>query len=208
VDVVLKQEIIDKLSHNGIMAYVAVSLAGNVEATTAVLAASVRVQTAVMLDGLKELAVEAPMLVGQAKKGWWHCGDYIPGTALVAESSKSDRYAAFVDDLKKYWDHLNPRLPFSMGAADGFAIRQFLQANKEWGQEHWRAALSNRAKSPVSKSAPFYSWIRKLGEFAAEPLNEYNKPQEGTGKKGAAISVEEANRSAREQVLGAAANRG
>lgn len=207
MDVVLKQEIIDKLSHNGIMAYVAVSLAGDVEATTAVLAASVRVTSTLMLDGLKELAVGAPWLVAQAKRGRWLCGTYRTGEVSV-QKLDSTRYKDFVDDLKKYWDYLNPGLPFSMGGADGAAIRQFLNDHKEWGYPHWRAALRNRAKSPVSKSAPIYAWVRKLSDFAAQPLNEYNKPQEGTGKHGQAISVEEANRSAREQVVRSAGQRG
>jgi hypothetical protein len=208
VDVILKQEIIDKLSHNGIMAYVAVSMAGNVEATTAVLAASVRVTSAVMLDGLKELAVEVPMLVGQAKKGRWHCGDYVDGNSIATLGPTPARYATFVDDLKKYWEHVNPDIPFSMDGKDGAAIRRWLAGHANWEQRDWRRALNNRSKSVVSRSAPFFTWIPKLSEHAAGPLNEYGRPQEGTGKKGAAINVEEANRSAREQVLGAANGRG
>jgi hypothetical protein len=200
VDVVLKQETIEKLTHRGIMAYVAVSLAGDVDASTSMLAGLVRVQPTVMLEGLKELAVAEFGMVRPGKKGRWLCGSPTAGVAVA--TTGTERFAAFVEDIKKYWDYLNPDLPFPMGGADGAAIRHFLADHKEWGQEHWRPALSNRARSPVSKSAPIYTWVRKLSEFAAEPLNEYNKPQEGTGKKGVAISVEEANRSAREHVLG------
>lgn len=210
MDVVLKQEILDKLSHRGIMAYVAVSLAWNVEASTAVLASLVRVQTAMMREGLQELAVASvPAIVRPAKKGYWACGDGTgePGAlAAITWNDSSTRYAVFVDDLKKFWDHTNPEIPFSMGAKDGQAIRRFLTDHRDWEQHHWRQALNNRSKSVVNRSAPFFTWIAKLSEHAAGPLNEYNKPQEGTGKHGAAIGVEQSNRTAREQVLAAAGN--
>lgn len=207
VDVVLKHEILDKLSHRGIMAYVAVTLAGVVDASTSTLAGLVRVQPAVMLEGLKELAVAEYGTVRPGKKGRWLCGPAVNG-AGVASTTGTERYAVFIDDLKGYWDYLNPGLPFAMGGADGAAIRRWLADHPNWERQHWRRALWNRSQSVVVKSAPFFTWIPKLSEHAAESLNEYNKPQEGTGKKGVAINVEEANRSAREHVLSKSNGRG
>ena len=202
-EVCLKRHILDKLSHHGIMAYLAVSMAGDVEATTAALAGLVRVQTGVMLSGLKELAVEAPMLVRKHKTKWWCCG-YRPAFNEPVQNLESDRYRAFIDDLKMYWEWVNKHtLPFSMGGKDGAAIRGFLRDHPNWESEHWRTALVNRGRSPVSKSAPLFTWVGKLSDYAAGPLNEYGRPQEGTGKHGQAISIEQANRDAKQQLLGA-----
>jgi hypothetical protein len=201
MDVSLKREVLDKLSHRGIMAYVAVVMAGEIEATTAAMAARVRVATPLMRDGLQELADAFPLLVGRAKKkGLWWCGEYKPGDAVVQILDSPNRYRMFVDDLQKYWNWVNAEnnIPFAMGAKDGAAIRGFLTDNQTWGPEHWRTALNHRSKSVVSKTAPFYTWVRKLGEYAAEPLNEFNKPQEGTGKHGQATTTEQSNRAARE----------
>lgn len=201
----LERETLDKLSSKGILAYVAVMQAGDAVATTAALAALVRAQTAVMLEGIKELEVEAPRAIGKLAKGKWKCGS--GGEGLVVQNLDSDRYRLFVDDIKKYWEFLNPVTPpFSMGAMDGAAIRRFLSNHREWSQEHWRKALNSRARSVErhgagSRSASIFSWVQKLADYSAGPLNEYGKPVEGTGKHGQAVSVELANSEAKRAYL-------
>ena len=201
MQVCLDSEIIEKLSYKGVMAYVAVSLAGNVDATTAYLASLVKGQSSLVMEGLKELSEEAPELVGRLKKGRWHCGAWAATGMVPVEAEKVTRYASFIDDLKKYWDFLNPSFPFQMGGKDGVAIRRFLSDHPNWAREHWLEALRNRAKSPVVRSAPFFTWVERLSEFGSGPLNEFNKPQEGTGKHGQAAGVEESNRAARDAAL-------
>lgn len=196
----LDPQIIEKLSSRGILAYVAVTLAGDVEATTTVLAMLVKVQTAVMLEGLKEFAGEAPSLLKQPKKGKWICGN--GGDALTLQNLDLRR-EFFIDDLKKYWDCLNDVTPpFSMGAKDGAAIRRLLQDNPKWDATIWRQALNNRAVSVIrhsagSRSEPLFMWIGKLSSYVGGPIDKYGKPV-GNGK---AVDNEHNNRSAVESYL-------
>ena len=200
----LDRAILEQLSSKGILAYIAVSLAGNATASTAALAGLVKAQTGVTLEGLKELAVVAPQAVQKAGKTKWQCGS--GGEGLVVQNLDSERFKTFVDDLKKYHDFLNPDIPFSMGGSDGTAIRQFLRDHKEWAQGMWRTALTNRSQSVKkfgngSRTESFVSWIRRLGDYAGGCLNAYNKPVEGSGNVGKAIATEQSNRAARQAFL-------
>jgi hypothetical protein len=197
----VENAIIEKLTWKGILAYIAVSLAGSTEATTAALAGLVRAQTAVMLEGLKELTDVAPETVYLAKRGKWKCGG--ESIEAIVQNLDSNKYRVFVDDLSKYWKFLNPDIPFPMGGPDGTAIRQFLRDHQNWTPEQWRKCLHNRALSVArfgngSRTESFVSWVRRLGDYAAGPMNAYNKPVEGSGKLGQTIATEAANRSARE----------
>ena len=183
----LENEVIEKLSSKGVLAYVAVLLADGTEASTAALAGLVRCQSGVMLEGLKELTVAVPERVVKAKNKW-RCGMVKAGDGVVVQNLDSERYRLFVDDLKKYWDFLNPTLPFSIGAKDGVQIRMFLADHREWTQENWLQALRNRVVSVVkygnaSRSQPIWVWVGRLGDYAAGYLNGYNRPVEGVDGK-------------------------
>lgn len=207
----LNPEILAKLSSKGILAYVAVSMAGDSELTTATLAALVRAQTAAMLEGLKELAAEAPEKVLQNKKErTWVCGSGgggggpIPIPGIDAKL----RFHDLVDDLKKYWDFLNPGIAFSFGGADGMAVRSFLSDHPTWTQQMWRDALNFRMQSVrmygnASRTQGLVGWVRKLGDYAGGPLNEYGKPVEASGNVGKAVAIEHANNQAVAHYLGA-----
>lgn len=197
----LDDAILRRLTSRGILAYVAVALAGNAEATTAALAGLVRCQTGIMLEGLKELTVEAPNAIRASRRGKWICGEVGASSIQLLDSS---RYKLLVDDLKRFWDFLNPGIPFSLGRTDGVAIRSFLSDHPLWTQEHWLTALRHRAKSVVmygngSRTESFGRWIRKLGDYAAGPLNSYGKPVEGINGK--ATLVQQGNRAAVQQFL-------
>lgn len=203
----LETELIDKLSAAGILAYMAVSLAGDAENTTAVLAGRVKARTNVMLEGLKELAVVAPELVSLVPKSrTWRCGVVKSGNGEVLQNSESsERYRVFVDDIKKYWDYLNPSLDFSMNGKDGAQFMLFLKDHPKWTQTEWLTALRNRAISVIkfkhaSRTQPHWVWIGRLADYFDGPLNEYNKPV-GGGQIGKAIGVEDANREARAAAL-------
>lgn len=205
MQIALEQEIIEKLSSKGVLAYVAVTLAVGAEVTTAVLAGFVRCQTAVMLEGLKEVAVAAPGLVVKAPKNKWRCGVIKAGAGEIVSSS-SERYREFVDDLKKYWDYLGLGLVFAMGGKDGIQIRRFLSEHPQWNRQDWRNALNNRRTSIVRygnapATQPFWTWIGRLDEYAAGPLDRFGKPVENGGKHVEAESTKQRNREAVERAI-------
>ncbi len=200
MQLILDSEIIDKLSSNGVLAYIAVKMAEGTEATTAALAGLVRSKTANMLDGLKDLAVAVPELVAKAPKNKWRCGVIKAGEGVVLQNLESERYRLFVDDLKKYWDYLNPALAFEMGGKDGVQIRRFLSDHRQWTQAEWCLALKNRIisvkqHSHASRTAPLWTWVGQLDNYAAGPLDRWNKPVEGGGN-GKADTIQQRNREA------------
>lgn len=192
---------IEKLSANGVLAYVAAKMADGTEATTAALAGLVRCRTGVMLDGIKELAVAVPELVAKAPKNRWRCGVVKAGEGVVLQNLESERYRVFIDDLKKYWDYLNPNLPFEMSGKDGVRIRRFLSDHRMWLHGDWGAALKNRIISIVkhghdSRTRPLWTWVGQLDNYSAGPLDRFNKPVDGGGKHGEAVTIRERNREA------------
>jgi len=170
------------------------------------LAGLVRAQTAAMREGLNELAVVAPEILGK-EKGKWLCGDARPGDGV--QILDSVRYRQFVDDLKRYWENVNPFRsdpPFSMSGKDGIAIRSFLNDCKNWTQEDWRKALNNRKVSVIryqaaSRSEPMYAWVRNLSSYATGYLDRFGKPVEGSEKHGKTVSIQHGNREAGDSFL-------
>jgi len=194
----LNPEILTKLTSRGVLAYVAVAIAGDNILSTASLAALVRTQTAVMLEGLKELSSEYPEKVRPVRRGRWECGSGSGvGTPILGLESQL-RFRDLIEDLKKYWDYLNPTIAFSFSGADGHAVRAFLSDHPTWERKMWQTALNHRAGSVknfgnASRTQALVRWVRKLGDYAAGPLNQYGKPVEGSGNAGKAIANELAN---------------
>lgn len=185
--IALDSETIEKLSARGLAAYVAVSIAWNTEATTAYLAGLVKAPTASMLEGLKELSMTAPEVVAKAPRNKWRCGTVESGAGVVLQNSDTRR-TDFIDDLKKYWDHLNPEIPFSMNGKEGVAISRFLADHKSWSQGEWRVALKSRATSVVkhgaaSRTEAIWVWVGKLDSYLAGPLNRFGRPVDGETDK-------------------------
>lgn len=204
MEINLNSEIISQLSSKGVLAYVAVSLAVGTEATTAALAGLVKVQTAAMLEGLKEVSTVAPELVAKAPKNRWRCGVIKAGEGVVLQNLDSNRFRDFVDDLKKYWEHLNPITPpFQMGGKDGVQIRKFLNDHPDWTSDNWRSALKSRATSVVrhglgTRSEPLWVWVGVLDAYASGPIDKF-KNQVGNGK---AAEAANRNREAAAEFLG------
>ena len=201
MEVTIDTSIVEGLSSNGVLAYVAAKIADGTEATTAALAGLVRCRTGVMLEGIKELAVAAPELVAKAPKNKWRCGVVKAGDGVVLQNLDSERFRLFIDDLKKYHDFLNPQIPFEMGGKDGVQIRRFLSDHRQWTREDWLAALRHRVISVVnyghaSRSAPLWTWVGQLDNYSAGPLDRWNKPVEGGGKHGEAATIRDRNREA------------
>lgn len=206
MEIILDTSIIEQLSSNGVLAYIAVKIADGTEATTAALAGLVRCRTGVMLEGVKEVSVAVPELVAKVPKNRWRCGVVKAGDGVVLQNLESERFRVFVDDLcKKYWAFLNPDLPFEMTGRDGVQIRKFLSDHRQWIQVDWLKALHNRALSVVkyrhaSRSEPLWVWVGRLDDYAGGPKDNFNKPVEGKGNGKAAIR-EQGNRQGNEEYL-------
>lgn len=203
--ITLEAGILGNLTYRGVLAYVATQALGDGRWTTAQLAQAVNCNTSLMLIGMQELQFNG--LVDKPEKHKWT----VSGTDTTAAErvqildSAQSRRADFVDDLKKYFEFKNPQMAFTMGAADGQAVNNFLRSHKDWTQEMWRAALTNRAKSEVNHSQPLYLWVTRLAEYATAPLDRYGKPMaNGGGKHGKALETEQRNREAREAVVAGA----
>jgi hypothetical protein len=207
VDITLKTEVIKNLSYRGILAYVAVGLLGDGEFTTAVLASEVGCNSSLMLEGIQELCIQAPLFITRASKMKWSVGTGVPAAeTLQILESDAGRRAELLDDLKKYWDWANPNVKFTMNAADGRTVVNFLKKHKDWDGRVWRHALRNRCRSEINHSQKIYNWLPRLEEYLASPLDRYGKPmQHGVGGKlGQALTTEDGNRAAREAALAAA----
>lgn len=199
----LNEKMIEKLGYKGVLAYVAVSYAGSGVYTAALLASTVQTTTTVMRDGLQELAVHHPLVVQwlQRDRKWKLGGEASEGGQIV--EAESERRKNLIDDIKKFWEHLNPKLPFPFSGPDGVAVSMFLKRNREWTRGMWQTALNNRGKSVVNKSEPVYRWMSRLENYIGGPLDHFGKPMtNGGGKLGKAIDVEQSNRAAREAVAG------
>ena len=198
MEIILDSQIVEKLSSNGVLAYIAVKMAEGSEATTPALAGLVRCKTGNMLDGLKDLAVVSPELVAKAPNNKWRCGVVKAGDGVLQSiESYTERRKDFIDDLKKYWDWANPTVSFIMNGADGQAVNKFLREHKDWDQEMWRKALRNRCNSDVNHAQSLFAWVSRLAEYSASALDRYGKPMvNGGGKRGETITVREQNREA------------
>lgn len=203
--------IIEKLSSNGVLAYIAVKMAEGTEATTAALAGLVRCKTGNMLDGLKDVSVAAPELVAKAPKNKWRCGVVKAGEGVVLQSLDSERYRTLVDDLKIYWDYLQKdftehlRIPFQMGGRDGIQIRQFLRNHPDWLREDWCRALQNRKTSVTkygvgTRTDPPWMWVGSLDIYASAPIDKFKNQVEGNGN-GKASTREQSNREGNAEYL-------
>ena len=200
----LQSEIIEKLTWRGILAYVAVSLAGHAEATTAALAGLVKAASPIMREGLEELSVVAPTLCRKAPKNKWGCGEIKAGEGTVVQNLDcvDSRRKEFLDEVKKIYEWANPGVTFTMNSADGAAVSRFLKQYKDWDRLMWQRGLRNRFLSEVSKSQPLYMWLGKLVEYLDTPLDRYGKPMEnGGGRHGETATVRQRNREAVEQAV-------
>lgn len=200
MDITLERAVIELLSHRGILAYLAVTMADGTTVTTAILAGLVKARTESMKEGVEELIRATGGSLVRRNKNKWICGaQLLPEEVQILDSS---RFQRFVDDLKKYWEFLVPETPFAMGGRDGQTIQRFLKDHPGWDQEQWRQALNNRGKSVVrfnaaSRTEPFYAWINKLGSYLGGPLDRYGHPVEQGGnsdKHQRAVAVEDGNR--------------
>lgn len=190
-------EIIQNLTHKGTLAYLAVLIRGGGEWSTAHLAGAVNARTEILRDGLEELSQRYPAVVQKGKARKW-----VSGSAVLLQNLDSRR-ADLLDDLKRYWDHMNGvDVPFEFSAADGASVAMFLRTHPNWNQEMWRAALNNRCKSEaVNHLRPFHKWIGSLVTYVNGPLDEFGKPRGKGGNHGRQISTEQLNSAARQQAI-------
>lgn len=206
MDITLDRSVIERLSHRGILAYLAVVMADGTMCTTAILAGMVKARTESMREGLEELSRATGGSLVRRSKTRWICGASLLGDPV--QILDSSRFQRFVDDLKKYWDHLNPDIPFSMGGRDGQVMQRFLKDHPNWDEAEWRLALNNRGRSVVKLGAaprtePFYLWVGNLASYAGGMLDKFGHPAGGgvSDKHDKAVALEEANRAAVNRVI-------
>lgn len=194
----LDETIIEKLSSRGVLAYVAVNMAGAGVYSTANLAFIVHSSSNIVIEGLKELAQLQPESLQSKKNKWYVGGEVKLDGALQAQT---ERRQSLIDDLKKYWDHLNPGREFPFGPEDGMAVNRFLKRHTGWTRADWQRALNYRARSEgIIATFPIYRWLSTLDQFLAGPTDRYGKamPHGIGGKHGKAVDLEAGNRAARE----------
>jgi hypothetical protein len=125
---------------------------------------------------------------------------------VLTAPEPQDRRAAFVEDLKRYWDFVNrnnPTVGFQYGAIDGRAVRTFLKNWPDMDQETWRKCLSNRAKSVMNPAEQFCYWIPKLPSYLAGPLDQFGRlKDQGGNKHSDHESLAEKNRSNLQEFVG------
>ena len=208
--ITIDSELIEMLTYRGVLAAVAVAVLGDGQWTTAQLAQAVSANSSLMLEGMQELSVAAPAMVGKQSKTKWPVGSGVASTERVQiMESDAARRIDMLDDIKAIfeWANKDVDLKFTMSAADGQAVQRWLKQHKEWTREQWRTALRNRFLSEgVIKSQYIYLWLSRLNEYLAHPKDRFGKemPNGVGGKIGQAIGVEQGNRSAREAAVAAA----
>lgn len=200
----ISETIVENLSAKGVLAYVAVNVAGCGVYSTAALASAVHCSTAAMREGMQNLEDNHPEVVKWVKKEKkWFVGGMTNPVGAIQE--QSERRQQFIEDLKKYWDHLNPNLAFSFGQITGTQVGLFLRRNPRWERKDWRQALNNRTRSEgLVRTMPIASVVKSLEMYAAGPLDRYGKALEfGGAAHGKALGIEAANRAARQVITAA-----
>ena len=197
----IDKEVVGSLTYRGVLAYVAIGVLGDGKWTTAELAQAVSCNSSLMLEGMHEL-VEAAMIEKQKGTKWTIVGYGTTAAVQILDSEKVRRQD-FLDDLKKYWDWGNPGVPFTMNASDGKAVQDFLKQHRDWDRPMWRLALKHRCMSEeVNHAQPLFSWVRRLVEYSAGPLNKFGRPMmNGGGRHGEVITTRQRNREAVERAV-------
>jgi hypothetical protein len=206
--IIIDSDFLEGLTYRGVLAVVAVTALGDGRWSTAQLAQAVSCNSSLMLEGMGELHTLWPEFIGKQTKNKWPLGTGVASTEKVQIlESDSTRRQDFLDDVKKAYEFVNKGLPFTMGSADGAAVKRWLKQNKEVTREEWRRALGNRYKSEgVVKTQALYLWIGRLLEYLEAPLDRYGKvmPNGIGGKIGQAIGVEQSNNDSRRAAVAAA----
>lgn len=212
MEITLDTDLIQSLSHRGVLAYVAVETLGDGLWSTAQFAQAVSCNLSLMREGLQELHAAKPDVIGKQIKSKWPVGSGVANEfQLQILDSAASRRTDFLDDVKAIFEWGNNGVKFTMDAGDGQAVQRWLKQHKDWTREQWRMALRNRFLSEgIVKSQPVHRWLGRLVDYLEAPLDRYGKvmPNGVGGKHGAAINTEQSNRSAREQAVAAAGTNG
>lgn len=201
MEIKLEEEIIEKLTFKGTLAYIGIVRRGSGTWSTAHLAMMVGCKTEMMREGLEELSTHYPGIVSKEEKKWVAGLDV--KTPAVQSLDWNARRVMFIDDLKKIWDWANPEQKFTLGPADGSAINHFLRQRRDWDTSTWRKALRHRFQSEVNRAQAPYTWMSRLGEYLDGPLDRYGKPMtQGIGGRiGQALETEAGNRASRDAFI-------
>ena len=92
------------------------------------------------------------------------------------ERSIDPRWNEFREDLKGYWEYVNPGVPQPWsGKRDGKALKTFLLENPKLERPVWKRCMWNRARSEVPQALPLYRWVGELLKYSECAFDGYGK---------------------------------
>jgi len=80
---------------------------------------------------------------------------------------------AKIFEAYKHFNKINP----GWGDVCGKQLKNFLAAHPDWNEEKIFECIRNRFKSEVNPAQEPLSWINKLGDYAAGPLDKFGNPK-------------------------------
>jgi hypothetical protein len=96
-----------------------------------------------------------------------------PENTAAGDSRRRD----FIEDLKAYWDHKNPQVKFTLNGAAARNLDLWLRQHPEMDRARFRRCLQSRAASPgLNHAAAIHTWISRVHEYLAGPLDRYWQP--------------------------------
>jgi len=94
----------------------------------------------------------------------------------VLEKTCDPRCKAVTAKIFEAYKHFNKINP-GWGEACGKQLKNFLSVHPDWNEEKIFECIRNRFKSEVNPAQEPLSWINKLGDYAAGPLDKFGNPK-------------------------------
>ena len=94
----------------------------------------------------------------------------------VLEKTCDPRCKAVTAKIFEAYKHFNKVNP-GWGDACGKQLKNFLAAHPDWNEEKIFECIRNRFKSEVNPAQEPLSWINKLGDYSAGPLDKFGNPK-------------------------------
>jgi len=94
----------------------------------------------------------------------------------VLEKTCDPRCKAVTAKIFEAYKHFNKVNP-GWGEACGKQLKNFLAAHPDWDEEKIFECIRNRFKSEVNPAQEPLSWINKLGDYSAGPLDKFGNPK-------------------------------
>jgi hypothetical protein len=105
--------------------------------------------------------------------------------AKRVKGEPDSRHAEFRKAIEDYWHSKNSDIEIPWDGSEGSALSKLLKANPNLNAEKVVVLLQNRSCSNVNHSERPSRWLRNVTDYAAGPLDRFNKPlgSDGGGKR-------------------------